>query len=339
MTHMNIAINGFGRIGRQILRIIQQNHTKDVDVVLINDLTDAETLAHLFEFDSTYGHFDCGGACFKDGMLTTKYGSIRCTAQEDPHTLPYKELGVDIVLECTGHFCTREKAALHLQAGAKKVLLSAPAKGDIDGIFCLGVNEDTYDPKTMDSISNASCTTNSLAPVAKVLNDAFGIEYGFMTTIHSYTNDQRILDFPHKDWRRARSAAENIIPTTTGAAQAVGLVIPELHGKLNGIAVRIPSPTVSLTDFVALLKKPANIDEIHDAFRKAESGRMKGILGVEDRPLVSMDYRGDSRSSIVDTQSTQSIGDHFIKILAWYDNEWGYANRMVDLAQYVGERI
>ncbi|PIP65581.1 type I glyceraldehyde-3-phosphate dehydrogenase [Candidatus Peregrinibacteria bacterium CG10_big_fil_rev_8_21_14_0_10_49_16] len=337
---MNIAINGFGRIGRQILRIIQENHADDdLNVVLINDLTDAETLAHLFEFDSTYGHFDCGGACFRDGMLTTKFGKIRCTAHEDPATLPYKELKVDIALECTGHFRKREDAALHLQAGAKKVIISAPCKSKADGTFCLGVNEDLYDPSSMHVLSNASCTTNSLAPIVKVLHDAFGIERGLMTTIHSYTNDQRILDFPHKDWRRARSAAENIIPTTTGAAEAVGLVIPELNGKLNGIAVRIPSPTVSVTDFVAILNTSTDIEKVHAAFRKAEAGRMKGILGVEDRPLVSMDYRGDPRSSIVDALSTQILDGNFVKILAWYDNEWGYSNRMVDLTKYVGERL
>ncbi|MBI3331845.1 type I glyceraldehyde-3-phosphate dehydrogenase, partial [Candidatus Peregrinibacteria bacterium] len=320
---MNLAINGFGRIGRQALRIILSKHT-DINVVLINDLTDGETLAHLFEFDSTYGRFDCGGACFKDGMLSTKYGKIQTTAEKDPSALPYKKLKVDVVLECTGKFTKREEAALHLKAGAKKVIISAPCKDKADGTFCLGVNEQEYDPKTMDVISNASCTTNSLAPVVKVLDDTFGIEHGLMTTIHSYTNDQRILDFPHKDWRRARSAAENIIPTTTGAAKAIGLVIPSLAGKLNGLSVRVPTPTVSLTDFVVVLKKETTPEAINAAFRKAESGRMKGILGVEDRPLVSSDYRGDARSSIVDALSTQVIGGTLAKIYAWCDNEWGY---------------
>lgn len=335
---MNLAINGFGRIGRQALRIILSQH-RDVHVVLINDLTDAETLAHLFEFDSTYGHFDCGESCYKDGLLSTKYGVIRTTAAKDPSTLPYKELKVDIVLECTGHFTKREEAASHLAAGAKKVIISAPGKDAIDGTFCLGVNEETYDPKTMHVISNASCTTNSLAPVAKVLHEAFGIELGLMTTIHSYTNDQRILDFPHKDWRRARSAAENIIPTTTGAAQSVGLVIPTLKGKLNGISVRVPTPTVSLTDFTCVLGKPATPEEINNAFRAASEGRMKGILGVEDRLLVSSDYRGDPRSSIVDAPSTMVMDGNFTKVLTWYDNEWGYSCRLVELAKYVGARL
>ena len=335
---MNLAINGFGRIGRQALRIILSKH-KDINVVLINDLTDGETLAPYFEFDSTYGRFDCGGACFKDGMLATKFGKIRTTASKDPTTLPYRELKVDVVLECTGKFTKREEAALHLKAGAKKVIISAPCSDQADGTFCLGVNEETYDPKTMHVISNASCTTNSLAPVAKVLDDSFGIEHGLMTTIHSYTNDQRILDFPHKDWRRARSAAENIIPTTTGAAKAIGLVIPKLKGKLNGLSVRVPTPTVSLTDFVVVLKKEATVEAINDAFKKAEAGPMKNILGVEDKPLVSSDYRGDPRSSIVDSACTQVIGGSLAKVYAWYDNEWGYSNRLVELAEYIGSKL
>ena len=335
---MNIAINGFGRIGRQALRIILGHH-KDLNVVLINDLTDGETLAHLFEFDSTYGRFDCGGACFKDGMLATKFGKIRTSASKDPSTLPYKELKVDVVLECTGKFTKREEAALHLKAGAKKVIISAPCSDQADGTFCLGVNEETYDPKTMHVISNASCTTNSLAPVAKVLDDSFGIVSGLMTTIHSYTNDQRILDFPHKDWRRARSAAENIIPTSTGAAKAIGLVLPKLEGKLNGIAVRVPTPTVSLTDLVCVLEKPTTVEEINGALREAEKGRMKGILGVEEKPLVSSDYRGDPRSSIVDALSTMVMGGTLVKVCTWYDNEWGYSNRLVELAKFVGKSL
>src|SRR3990167_4764364 len=292
---MNIAINGFGRIGRQALCIILGHH-KDLNVVLINDLTDGETLAHLFEFDSTYGRFDCGGACFKDGMLATKFGKIRTTASKDLSTLPYKELKVDVVLECTGKFTKREEAALHIKAGAKKVIISAPCGDKADGTFCLGVNEETYDPKSMHVISNASCTTNSLAPVAKVLDDSFGIVSGLMTTIHSYTNDQRILDFPHKDWRRARSAAENIIPTTTGAAKTVELVIPTLKGKLNGLAISVPTPTVSITDFVCVVKKTASPEAVNAALRKAAEGKMKNILGVEDKPLVRSDFRGDPRS-------------------------------------------
>lgn len=335
---MNIAINGFGRIGRQALRIILTKHP-DLHVVLINDLTDGETLAHLFEFDSTYGRFDCGGACYKDGMLASKYGKIRTTACKDPLTLPYKELKVDVVLECTGKFTKREEAAVHLKAGAKKVIISAPCKDTADGTFCLGVNEETYNPKTMHVISNASCTTNSLAPIVKVLDDHFGIVSGLMTTVHSYTNDQRILDFPHTDWRRARSAAENIIPTTTGAAKTVELVIPHLKGKLNGLAIRVPTPTVSITDFVCVVEKKTTTEAVNTAMRKASEGKMKGILGIEDKPLVSSDYRGDPRSSIVDSLSTMVIGGTLVKVLAWYDNEWGYANRLVELAKYVGERL
>lgn len=335
---MNISINGFGRIGRQALRIILTHHP-DLHVVLINDLTDGETLAHLLEFDSTYGRFDCGGACYKDGMLASKYGKIRTTACKDPSALPYKELKIDVVLECTGKFTKREEAALHLESGAKKVIVSAPCKDTADGTFCLGVNEETYNPKTMHVISNASCTTNSLAPLAKVLDDNFGIVSGLMTTVHSYTNDQRILDFPHKDWRRARSAAENIIPTTTGAAKAVELVIPKLKGKLNGLAIRVPTPTVSITDFVCIVKKKTTAEAVNATFRKAAEGRMNGILGVEDKPLVSSDYRGDPRSSIVDSLSTMVINDSLVKVLAWYDNEWGYANRLVELAKYIGSKL
>lgn len=332
---MNIAINGFGRIGRQALRIILTHHP-DLNVVLINDLTDGETLAHLFEFDSTYGRFDCGGACYKDGMLASKYGKIQTTACKDPLTLPYKKLKVDVVLECTGKFTKREEAAIHLTAGAKKVIISAPCKDAADGTFCLGVNEETYNPKTMHVISNASCTTNSLAPIAKVLDDNFRIVSGLMTTVHSYTNDQRILDFPHTDWRRARSAAENIIPTTTGAAKTVELIIPHLKGKLNGLAIRVPTPTVSITDFVCLVEKKTTPEAVNAAIRKASEGKMKGILGVEDKPLVSSDYRGDSRSSIVDSLSTMVMNGTLVKVLAWYDNEWGYSNRLVELAKYVG---
>lgn len=334
---MRLAINGFGRIGRQALRIIYQSHP-DVDVVLINDMTDGETLAHLFEFDSTYGRYVCE-ACFKDGMLATTQGKIRTTAIPDPSNLPHKELKVDVVLECTGKFTKREEAAAHLLSGAKKVIVSAPCKDKADGTFVLGVNDDTYNGKTMHVISNASCTTNSLAPVAKVLEDSFGIERGCMTTVHSYTNDQRILDFPHKDWRRARSAAENIIPTTTGAAKAIGEVIPSLKGKLDGLSLRVPTPTVSVTDLVCVLKKETTAQQVNAAFVKASEGRMRGILGVETKPLVSSDYRGDSRSSVVDALSTMVVGGNLVKVLAWYDNEWGYSCRLVELAKLVGSRL
>ena len=334
---MNIAINGFGRIGRQALRIIIEKHP-DMNVVLINDLTDGETLAHLFEFDSTYGHFDCGDACYKDGVLVTKHGKIRTTASKDPATLPHKEMKVDVVLECTGYFTKRDDAALHLKAGAKKVIISAPCKDTADGTFCIGVNEDTYKP-SMDIVSNASCTTNCLAPMAKVMNDAFGIEYGLMTTIHSYTNDQNLLDLPHKDLRRARAAAINMVPTSTGAAKAIGLVIPELEGKLNGSAIRVPTPTGSITDLTVITKKKTSKEQIIKAFEKAAEGRMKGILKVEKKPLVLHDFVGDPHSCILDAELTQVIGDNFVKIFAWYDNEWGYSNRLVELAHYVGSKL
>lgn len=335
---MNIAINGFGRIGRQALRIIMEKHP-ELNVVLINDLTDGETLAHLFEFDSTYGHYDCGEACFKDGILTTKHGPIRTSASKDPSTLPYKELKVDVVLECTGRFTKRDEAAMHLTAGARKVIISAPCKDKADATVCIGVNHQTYDPKSMHVISNASCTTNCLAPMAKVLSDTFGIEHGLMTTVHSYTNDQNLLDLPHKDLRRARAAAVNIVPTSTGAAKAIGLVIPELDKKLNGIAIRVPTPTGSITDLTVITKKATTAEEVNAAFTAAANGPMKGILGVETRPLVSHDFVGDPRSSIIDAELTEVMSGTMVKTCSWYDNEWGYSNRLVELAKYIGERL
>jgi glyceraldehyde 3-phosphate dehydrogenase len=335
---MNLAINGFGRIGRQALRIIQENNL-DINVVLINDLTDAQTLAHLFEWDSTYGHHECGDACYKDGMLTTEHGQIRVTASKDPSTLPHKELNVDVVLECTGVFRTRDAAAAHLEAGAKKVIISAPCKDEPDATFVIGVNEKTYDPEKHHVVSNASCTTNCIAPLCKVLHDAFGIKHGFMTTIHSYTNDQRLLDLPHKDLRRARAAAVNIIPTTTGAAKSVALVIPELEGKLDGISIRVPTPTGSIVDLVCSVDKDVDAEAVNAAFKAASEGQMKDILGYEERPLVLQDYIGDSRSSIIDAQNTKvhKEGDEtLVKVLSWYDNEWGYSNRLVELAQLIG---
>ncbi|MDP7477339.1 MAG: type I glyceraldehyde-3-phosphate dehydrogenase [Candidatus Peribacteraceae bacterium] len=331
---MNLAINGFGRIGRQALRIIQEKNLP-INVVLINDLTDAQTLAHLFEWDSTYGHHECGDACYKDGMLTTEHGKIRVTASKDPSTLPHKELGVDVVLECTGVFRTRDSAASHLKAGAKKVIISAPCKDEPDATFVIGVNEDTYDADKHHVVSNASCTTNCIAPLTKVLHDEFGIKHGFMTTIHSYTNDQRLLDLPHKDLRRARAAAENIIPTTTGAAKSVSLVIPELEGKLDGISVRVPTPTGSIVDLVCSIDKEVDAATINAAFKKASEGSMKDILGYEERLLVLRDYVGDPRSSIIDAQNTkvhQEGDETLVKVLSWYDNEWGYSNRLVELA-------
>lgn len=334
---MNIAINGFGRIGRQVLRIILEKHP-DLHVVLINDLTDGATLAHLLEFDSTYGHFDGGGIAFKDDSLVTKHGAIKVTAMKDPSMLPHKELKVDIVLECTGHFTKREDAALHLKAGANKVIVSAPCKDKADATICLGVNEGIYDPKTMDVISNASCTTNCLAPMAKVLEDTFGIESGLMNTIHSYTNDQNLLDLPHKDMRRARAAAVNIVPTSTGAAKAIGEVIPSLNGKLNGVALRVPTPTGSITDLTVVTKKDVTAEAVNDAFITAANGPMQGILGVETRPLVLKDFVHDPRSCIIDAALTQTMGSRLLKVFGWYDNEWGYSNRLAELASFIGKK-
>ncbi len=334
---MNIAINGFGRIGRQALRIVLTEHP-DLHVVLVNDLSDGATLAHLLEFDSTYGHFDAQ-THFENGMLKTKHGDIRLTAEKDPTKLPYKELKVDIVLECTGVFTTRDGAAKHLEAGAKKVIISAPGKDVVDGTFVLGVNEKSYDAKTMHVISNASCTTNCLAPMAKVIHDSFGIENGLMTTIHSYTNDQNLLDLPHKDLRRARAAAINMVPTSTGAAKAIGLVIPALEGKMKGVAVRVPTPTGSITDLTVVTTKEVTKESMNAAFKAAADGPMKGILGYEERPLVLQDFVGDARSSIIDAALTQVIGKNLLKTFAWYDNEWGYSNRLVELAVYVGKQL
>lgn len=335
---MNLAINGFGRIGRQALRIIQTRFP-DINVVLINDLTDPATLAHLFEFDSTFGHFNAGSISIKDGNLVTGNDTIKITAEKDPTKLPHGDLKVDIVLECTGIFTEREKAAMHLTAGAKKVIISAPCKDKADGTFCIGVNHELYDPATMHVVSNASCTTNCLAPMVKVLNDTFGIEYGFMTTTHSYTNDQNLLDLPHKDLRRARAAAVNIVPSSTGAAKAIGLVVPELVGKMNGISLRVPTPTGSINDVTTLLKKSVTREEINAAFEAAANGAMKGILRVEHRPIVLKDIVGDPASCIIDTELTDVIGGNMAKVFGWYDNEWGYSNRIVELAKYMGERL
>ncbi len=334
---MKLAINGFGRIGRQALRIIQEKKSP-LEVVLINDLTDGATLAHLFEFDSTYGHYDCGGACFKDGVLATEHGRIRITASKDPTTLPHKELGVDLVLECSGHFTKREDAALHLKAGAKKVIISAPCKDKADGTLCMGINHETYNPKTMEVISNASCTTNCLAPMAKVLHENFEIVKGLMNTIHSYTNDQHLLDLPHKDLRRARAAAVNIVPTSTGAAKAIGLVIPELEGKLNGLSLRVPTPTGSITDLTVITKKKTTVEEVNAAFAAAAAGPLKGILQYETRPLVLKDFVGNPHSCILDAALTQVMDGNLVKVFGWYDNEWGYANRLVELAEYIAKK-
>lgn len=334
---IRIGINGFGRIGRQVLRAIKEQHNSDIDVVAFNDLGDLKTMAHLFRYDSNYGKFG-GTVEVKDGVFIVDGDEIRALAEKDPAALPWGDLGVDIVIESTGRFTDRDSAAKHLQGGAKKVIISAPAKKE-DITICLGVNEEKYDPANHHIISNASCTTNCLAPAAKIVHDNYGIVKGLMTTIHSYTNDQNILDLPHKDLRRARAAALSIIPTTTGAAKAVALVIPDLKGKFDGFSVRVPTPTVSLVDFVAQIEKPTTKEELIAAFEAAANGPMKGILGVEHQPLVSVDYVGDSRSSIIDAESCQVLDGNLVKVVTWYDNEWGYSCRVVDLVKLVGSKL
>jgi glyceraldehyde 3-phosphate dehydrogenase len=330
-----VGINGFGRIGRQALRVLLERY-RDIEVVAINDLGDAKTAAHLFKYDSTYGSYP-GSVSLDDGALSVDGRRSKLLCERNPASLPWSPLGVDLVIESTGFFTDALKAKAHLDAGAKHVIISAPAKNE-DITIVLGVNEDKYDPSKHKIVSNASCTTNCLAPVVKVLSDELGIEKGAMTTVHSYTNDQRILDFPHEDLRRARAAAINIIPTTTGAAKALHLVVPEVKGKMDGFSLRVPTPTVSIVDVVVQTKKPTTKDGVNDLFRKYAGDRMKGILGVSDEPLVSTDYKGDARSSIVDALSTMVIGETLVKVVSWYDNEWGYANRVADLVAFVFEK-
>ncbi len=333
---VRVGINGFGRIGRQSLKAILERG-EGVEVVAVNDLVDTSMNALLFKHDSTYGAYE-GTVDHTDDALIIDGREIKVLQAKDPATLPWGDMGVDIVLESTGIFTDADKARAHIQAGAKKVIISAPAKGE-DITIVLGVNEDKYDPENHHVISNASCTTNCLAPAAKVVHDAFGIERGLMNTIHSYTNDQRILDVAHKDPRRARAAGQNIIPTTTGAAKALALVIPDLKGKFDGFSLRVPTPTVSVVDFTADVSKATSADKINDAFRAAEEGPMKGILGVSDEPLVSSDFRGDSRSSIIDSASTMVLGGTMVKVIAWYDNEWGYSSRCADLVSLVASKL
>jgi glyceraldehyde 3-phosphate dehydrogenase len=330
----NFAINGFGRIGRNVLRAMSQKQLECV--VAVNDLTDTHTLAHLLKWDSVHGKFD-GKISYDEENIIVRGHKIKVLKDRDPANLPWKKLDVDVVLESTGLFTSRDKAELHLKAGAKRVLISAPAK-DPDVTICIGVNDDAYDPKKDKIVSNASCTTNCLAPMAKVLNDRFAIAHGFMSTIHSYTNDQRILDFPHSDLRRARSAAINIIPSTTGAAKAIGEVIPALKGKLNGGAFRVPTPDGSVTDFTAVLEKDATVDTINAAFKEAASDKSyKGVLEFSDEPLVSQDIVGNPHSCIFDSKLTLTMGNRFVKVVGWYDNEWGYSNRCVELMEMLGE--
>ena len=332
---IRVGINGFGRIGRSVLRAI--GRAEDIEVVAINDLTDPRTLAHLLKYDSVHGRF-AGEVQARDKAIVVNGREIVVLAHRDPGDLPWKDLGASVVLESTGRFLDRDSASKHIAQGAKKVVISAPAKNE-DLTVAMGINEKSYDPAKHHILSNASCTTNCLAPVAKVLHEKWGIERGLMTTIHAYTNDQQILDFPHKDLRRARAAAISMIPTTTGAAKAVSLVLPELKGKLDGMAIRTPNFNVSVVDLTTVLSRKATAEEINAAFREAAAGPLKGILGVSDEPLVSIDFNGDPRSSIVDAPSTKVLDEKLAKVLAWYDNETGYATRCVDLIRYIGKTL
>jgi glyceraldehyde 3-phosphate dehydrogenase len=333
---VRVGINGFGRIGRQSLKALIER-APDVEVVAVNDLVDVPTNALLFKHDSTYGAYP-GEVSHTDDAVVIDGKSIKVLQVADPTQLPWGDLGIDIVIESTGRFTDASKAQAHIDAGAKKVIISAPAKGE-DVTIVLGVNENVYDAAKHNIISNASCTTNCLAPAAKVVHDNWVIKRGLMNTIHSYTNDQKILDVAHKDPRRARAAALNIIPTTTGAAKAISLVIPDLKGKFDGFSLRVPTPTVSVVDFTAELEKDVTLEELNQAFRDAAAGPMAGILGASDDPLVSTDFRGDSRSSIVDLPSNMVLGGNLIKVIAWYDNEWGYSCRVADLTKFVAERL
>lgn len=334
---IRVGINGFGRIGRQVVKTIKERYPNDIDIVAFNDLGDLNTMAHLFRYDSAHGKF-AGTVEVKDGALVIDGDEIKAFSERDPEKLPWGELNVDIVIESTGIFRDYDGAYKHIKAGAKKVIISAPAKGE-DITIVLGVNDDMYDSEKHNIVSNASCTTNCLAPAAKVVNDKFGIVNAYMTTIHSYTGDQQIVDLPHKDLRRARAAAQNIIPTTTGAAKAVALVIPELKGKFDGMAVRVPTITGSLVDFVAIVENPpADKEELIAAFEEAAGGAMKGILDVSHEPLVSVDYIGNPFSSIIDADPC-SVSGNLVKVITWYDNEWGYSSRCADLIKFMGDKL
>jgi len=333
---LRVGINGFGRIGRPVFKIAQEKFGKDAEIVLINDLTDPKTLAHLLKYDSTYGRYD-GEVQAKEHSIVVNGKEIEICAETKPENIKWGEYGVDVVIESTGRFTSKESAMAHVAGGAKKVIISAPAKNE-DITVVMGVNEDKYDPEKHVVISNASCTTNCLAPVAKVLHENFGIVKGLMNTIHSYTNDQRILDQPHSDLRRSRAAALSIIPTTTGAAKAVSLVLPELKGKLTGLSMRVPTPTVSVVDLVADLERNVTVEEVNAAMKKAAENELKGILEYCNEPLVSIDFKQNPHSSILDALSTMVIQDNMVKIIAWYDNEWGYSNRIVDLIKYMANK-
>jgi len=332
---VKVGINGFGRIGRLVFRAALAKGLKSLEIVAVNDITDAKTLAYLLKYDSNFGILNNQIKVEGDG-ISVDGRKFKVLSEKDPSKLPWKELGVDIVIESTGIFRDKEKAQMHLTAGAKKVIISAPAKGEVKTVV-LGVNEEDYNPEADQIVSNASCTTNCIAPVVKIIKDNFGVKKGLMTTIHSYTNDQKILDLPHKDLRRARAAALNMIPTTTGAAKAVGLVIPELKGKLDGLAIRVPTPTVSIVDVVMQVDKETSKEEVNKTLKNAASGKLKGILEVSEEPLVSVDLKGNPASSIVDLEETFVLGD-MVKILSWYDNEWGYSCRVVDLIEYMTKK-
>ncbi len=331
---IKVGINGFGRVGRQTFKALLEEYADEVEVVAVNDLTDPKTLAYLLQYDSNYGFFDADVEVTGNSIRIDD-AELQILSERDPSQLPWGKLGVDLVIESTGRFTDADQARAHIQAGAKKVIISAPAKGE-DITIVMGVNHDKYDPEKHHIISNASCTTNCLAPVAKVILEKFGIVKGMMTTVHSYTNDQVILDQPHKDLRRARAAAINIIPTTTGAAKALALVLPELKGKFDGFALRVPTSTVSIIDFKAQVERKTTIAEVNAALREASEGDLEDILGYSEEPLVSSDYKGDPRSSIIDALSTMVIGDDMVQVIAWYDNEWGYSCRVADLTAFVG---
>ncbi|MCB2290428.1 type I glyceraldehyde-3-phosphate dehydrogenase [Clostridium sp. CS001] len=334
---IKVGINGFGRIGRNVFKALVANYSTELQVVGINDLTDAATLAHLLKYDSLYGKFN-GTVEAKESSIVVNGKEIKIFAQRDPKDIDWNSLGAEIIIESTGFYTDATKANAHIGGSVKKVIISAPAKNE-DITIVLGVNEEKYDSTKHNIISNASCTTNCLAPFAKVLDEEFGIVKGLMTTIHSYTGDQRLLDAPHSDMRRARAACESMIPTTTGAAKAVALVLPQLKGKLNGFSLRVPTPTVSCTDLVCELSRNVTLEEVNAALKNASETSMKGILGFCEEPLVSIDFRGDERSSIIDAPSTMVIGDNMVKVVAWYDNEAGYSNRLADLTKYVAERL
>ncbi|MEZ4411880.1 MAG: type I glyceraldehyde-3-phosphate dehydrogenase [Gemmatimonadales bacterium] len=334
---VKVGINGFGRIGRNVVRAAKKMGATDLDFVAVNDLTDTRTLAHLLKYDSVHGRFD-GTVEAGEGSLVVNGDTMKVLSEKDPSKLPWKELGVDVVLESTGRFTDREHAAMHLSAGARKVVISAPAKKE-DVTLVYGVNHEKYDPAAHHVISNASCTTNCLVPVVKVILERFGFVHGFMTTIHSYTNDQQILDLPHKDLRRARAAAVSIIPTSTGAAKATGLVLPEVKGKIDGVSLRVPTPDVSVVALSVEVKKGTTIDEVNAAFREYAAGPMKGVLAVSDEPLVSVDYIGNVASSTVDLLSTNVVDGTMVNVTSWYDNEMGYSARCVDLLSYIGARL